>query len=91
MYAGAPPLAMKIRRLEFTGVACGYPQDPAPFADAVHHSCAGVRLRPLILLQQLIPLVKRPVYTGRLPRLEQERLEQHPAFVTPETTVDVHC
>ena len=80
-----------VHGLEFMDVAGVFPQDPDLFTDAIHNTYAGVRLRAWVVLQQLIPIIKRGIDTGRWPRPDQEPLEQHPAFVTPETTVDVHC
>lgn len=77
--------------LEFIDLATSYPQDPDLFTDAIHQTYAGVRLRGWIVLQQLIPLLKRRIDAGRLPRPDQAWLDRHPAFMTLETTADVRC
>lgn len=80
-----------VHGLEFIDVDKWYPRDPDLFTDAIHQTYAGVRIRAWIVLQQLIPILKRRLESGQLPRPDQEWIERHPAFSTPETAVDVHC
>lgn len=77
--------------LEFIDIAKVYPEDPDLFTDPIHQTYAGVRLRAWIVLQQLIPILTRRLDAGQLPRPDQTWLDQHPAFTTAESTVDIHC
>ena len=80
-----------VHGLDFIDVDKLYPRDPDLFTDPIHQTYAGVRLRAWIVLQQLVPILQRRIESGQLPRPDQVWVGQHPAFTTPETTVDVHC
>jgi hypothetical protein len=80
-----------VRGLDFIDVDKLYPRDPDLFTDPIHQTYGGVRLRAWIVFQQLIPILKRRLESGQLPRPDQEQIERHPAFTTPEITIDVHC
>ena len=56
------------RGLAFLDVAARMPQDPDLFVDAVHATDTGERLRAWTVFQQLLPVVRRELDAGRLPR-----------------------
>jgi len=58
------------RGIPFLDVAGGLPQDPDLFVDAVHMTEAGERVKAWVIFQQLAPLVRQEIESGRLPRRE---------------------
>jgi len=62
--------------------AAMYPLDPQLFADAVHMTPAGLRLKAWIDLQLLIPWLEREIDSGHLPRPMQHPQAVHPAFAS---------
>lgn len=56
------------RSVPFLDVASLIPQDPALFIDAIHMTEAGDRLKAWIVFQQLVPLLRRKIGSGELPR-----------------------
>jgi len=64
-----------------------YPLDPMLFADAVHMTSAGRRLKAWIDLQLLIPWIDREIEKRRLPRPMQHPKTVHPAFASTDYTL----
>ncbi len=56
------------RNLPFIDVASVLPQDPDLFVDGIHMTEEGDRVRAWIVFQQLVPLIRREIDAGRLPR-----------------------
>jgi hypothetical protein len=56
------------RRIAFLDVASAIPQDPELFSDAIHMTDPGERVKAWIVFQQLVPLIRRELETGQLPR-----------------------
>ncbi|HTS49562.1 MAG TPA: hypothetical protein VMH05_16530 [Bryobacteraceae bacterium] len=56
------------RGLAFLDVAKQIPEDPNLFADAIHMTEAGDRLKAWIVFQQMAPLLRRKIDNGELPR-----------------------
>src|SRR5262249_27536401 len=69
-----------VRGIPFLDVAGSMPRDPDLFTDAVHATYAGVRLHAWIAAQQLVPILRERVMSGRLPRPSRSDLTRHPAF-----------
>ena len=74
-----------VRGVTFTDVASAMPQDPDLFTDAIHMTDAGERLKAWIIFQQLVPLVRRGIESGQLPRPRATRpLPPPPNFAEHE-------
>jgi hypothetical protein len=56
------------RAIPFLDVAGVVPQDPDLFADAVHMTETGERVKAWVMFQQLAPVVRQEIESGRLPR-----------------------
>ena len=56
------------RGIPFLDVAGVLPQDPDLFVDAVHMTETGERVKAWVIFQQLAPLVRQEIESGRLPR-----------------------
>jgi hypothetical protein len=56
------------RNIPFVDVAALLPQDPNLFTDAIHMTDTGERVKAWIVFQQLAPLIRREIESGRLPR-----------------------
>lgn len=56
------------RGVALVDLASAMPQDPDLFADAIHPTDAGARLLAWIVFQRLVPLVRRQIESGQLPR-----------------------
>jgi hypothetical protein len=56
------------RGIGFLDIARGLPQDTDLYTDAIHMSYPGERVRAWVLFQQLIPIVRQEIESGRLPR-----------------------
>ena len=56
------------RDIPFVDVASLLPQDPSLFSDAIHMTDTGERVKAWIVFQQLAPLIRREIESGRLPR-----------------------
>lgn len=67
-------------RLDFLDVAAVYPLDPNLFDDAIHMNPAGTRLHAWIVFNQLVPVLKRKLAAGELPRAPHPAPLAHPAF-----------
>ncbi len=59
-------------------VAGQMPKHPDLYDDAIHNTQLGIRIRAWINFQTLVPLLKRDIETGRLPRPAQLNYTQHP-------------
>jgi hypothetical protein len=78
------------RGLPFLDVAAEYPQDPGLFLDAIHMNVDGTRLHGWLAFQGLLPLVRRQIHAGRLPRADRFPLASHPGF-GPIRSYTLHC
>ena len=56
------------RGIGFMDVAGGLPQDPDFYTDSIHMTYPGERVRAWVIFQQLLPIVKQEIESGRLPR-----------------------
>ena len=75
------------RRVAFLDVASAIPQDPGLFEDAIHMTEAGDRIRAWIVFQQLVPLIRRQIESGRLPHPHAAGLPPPPSLATSEMPV----
>lgn len=64
-------------------VAGQMPKHPDLYDDAIHNTQLGIRIRAWINFQTLVPLLKRDLETGRLPRPAQLTYAQHP-YIQPQ-------
>lgn len=56
------------RGISFLDVASAIPQDPDLFSDAIHMTDPGERVRAWIVFQQLLPVIRKQIEAGKLPR-----------------------
>ncbi len=52
----------------FFDIAAAIPRDPNLFSDAIHMTDTGERVKAWIAFQQLVPILRREIESGRLPR-----------------------
>ena len=77
-----------VRKIPFLDVASALPQDPNLFVDAIHMNEAGDRLRAWVVFQQLVPLIRSQIESGRLPRNEASiHLPPPPSLAASEMTL----
>ncbi len=75
------------RKLDFLDVAADFPLDPGLFVDGVHMTEDGERLRAWIVFQRLVPILKRMLDAGELPRAPAgARLPPPPSLTASEAT-----
>ena len=55
------------RKIPFLDVASSIPPDPNLFIDAIHMTDTGERVKAWIVFQQLVPLIRSEIKSGRLP------------------------
>lgn len=65
--------------LPFFDIAAAFPRDPALFGDSIHLRQPGLRLQGWIYLQQLVPLIKQRLESGRWPRRRTSPPLRNPA------------
>jgi hypothetical protein len=58
----------RARNIPFVDVASRLPQDPNLFTDAIHMTDTGERLKAWIVFEQLVPVIRPEIESGRLPR-----------------------
>ena len=76
------------RRIPFLDVAATLPQDPDLFSDAIHMTDAGERVKAWIVFQQLLPVIRKQLDAGKLPRTAGSHpLPPPPSLAATETTV----
>ena len=56
------------RGVGFLDVAGGLPADPDFYTDAIHMTQPGEKVRAWVIFQQLVPIVRQEIESGRLPR-----------------------
>jgi hypothetical protein len=78
------------RNIPFVDVATAMPQEPNLFLDAIHMTDTGERVKAWIVFQQLVPLVRRQLESGQLPRPSQAHsLPAFPSLAASE--MPAHC
>lgn len=77
--------------LPFIDLAGVMPFDPDLFADAVHESWSGMRLKAWVVLQQLVPLIEKRLASGAWPKPVPAMDDVHPAFVAKPREIAVDC
>lgn len=79
--------------LPFVEVAEKFPTDPDLFTDPIHETYLGVKLRAWLVLQQIIPIVRKDLADGVLPRPWSKELEVRSAPPFPQNvrTVKIGC
>lgn len=65
-----------------------YPRDPDLCSDAFHDLLPGMRLRAWIIFQRLIPLIRRDLAAGIVPRANADPSGHNPAFAAPIEYLD---
>ncbi|HUZ62794.1 MAG TPA: hypothetical protein VNE18_01930 [Rhodanobacter sp.] len=65
-----------------------YPRDPDLCSDTFHDLPLGMRLRAWIIFQRLIPLIRRDLAAGIVPRANADPSGHNPAFAAPIQELD---
>ena len=65
-----------------------YPRDPALCSDAFHDGALGMRLRAWIIFERLIPLIRKDLSAGVVPRANADPSGHNPAFAAPIEYLD---
>lgn len=79
------------RGLPFLDLAGGIPLDPDLFADAVHETFPGMRLKTWVALQQLVPMIEKRVASGAWPKPAPAMPDVHPAFAAKPRQIELDC
>jgi lysophospholipase L1-like esterase len=66
--------------IHFIDLSGSFPRDPDLFIDAVHFNEKGTRLQAWIVLQGLIPEIRKRIERGELPASDREYLNEHPCI-----------
>jgi hypothetical protein len=79
--------------LPYIQVAEKFPADPDLFIDPIHENYLGVKLRAWLVLQQIIPIIKKDLAGGFLPRPWSKEFEVRSAAPFPQNvrTVKIGC
>jgi hypothetical protein len=73
------------RGVPFVDVASTLPQDPNLFSDAIHMTDTGERVKAWIVFQQLVPVIRKQLESGQLPRAPGwHKLPPAPSMATSE-------
>jgi hypothetical protein len=76
------------REIPFVDVAALLPQDPNLFSDSIHMTDTGERVKAWIVFQQLVPLIRQEIESGRLPRPSvSHNLPPPPSLATSEMSI----
>ncbi|HUB46343.1 MAG TPA: hypothetical protein VMB73_15265 [Acetobacteraceae bacterium] len=65
-----------------------FPRDPALCSDTFHDEVLGMRLRAWIIFQRLIPIIRKDVSAGAVPRANADPAGRNPAFAAPIEYLD---
>ncbi|MFZ5778968.1 MAG: SGNH/GDSL hydrolase family protein [Pseudomonadota bacterium] len=77
--------------LPFIDVDGVMPFDADLYADAVHETYPGMRLKAWVFVQQLIPVIEQRLASGAWPRAVPAMADTHPAFAAKPREMDVDC
>jgi hypothetical protein len=73
------------RGVPFVDIASTMPQDPNLFSDAIHMTDTGERVKAWIVFQQLVPVIRKQLESGQLPRAAgSHQLPPAPSMATSE-------
>ena len=75
----------------FIDVVGRMPFDQNLFADAVHNTYPGERLRAWVVLQQLVPIIEKRLASGAWPKPVPVMGDTHPAFAAKPRQITVDC
>lgn len=81
----------KERGIDFIDVAGKMPFDPDLYADGVHTTYPGTRMKGWVILQQLVPLIEARLKSGAWPRTLPATDEVPTVFKTPPRRIEVNC
>jgi hypothetical protein len=67
-------------QIDFIDVSYFFPRDPNLFIDTIHFSEDGTRLQAWIVFQALLPIIRKRIESGNLPRPDHEYITEHPCI-----------
>jgi len=67
-------------QIDFIDVSYFFPRDHDLFIDAVHFTEDGTRLQAWIVFQSLLPIIRKRIESGNLPRPDREYIIEHPCI-----------
>lgn len=77
--------------IDFIDVAGKMPFDPDLYADGVHTTYPGTRMKGWVILQQLVPLIEARLASGAWPKTPPAMDDVPPVFKTPPRRIEVNC
>jgi hypothetical protein len=77
--------------LPFFDMAGRMPFDPDLFADALHETWHGMRLKAWVVLQELVPIIEQRLASGAWPKPVSAMGDTHPAFAAKPREIAVNC
>lgn len=77
--------------LPFIDIAHTMPFDPDLFADAIHNTYPGIRMKAWVVFQQLVPIIEKHLATGIWPKPAPVMGDSHPAFAVPPRQIKFDC
>jgi hypothetical protein len=66
--------------IDFIDVSYFFPRDSDLFIDTVHFTEDGMRIQAWITFQGLLPIIRKSIESGKLPRPDQEYIMEHPCI-----------
>jgi hypothetical protein len=75
------------RSIPFVDIAGQMPQDPNLFSDAIHMTDTGERVKAWIVFQQLVPVIRKALESGQLPRPAGTHLPPAPSLAISEMSL----
>ena len=79
------------RGIDFIDVAGTMPFDPDLYADGVHTTYPGTRMKGWVILQQLVPLIEARLKSGTWPKPQPAMDSAPPWLKTPPRRIEVNC
>lgn len=67
-------------QIDFIDVSHFFPRDSDLFIDTVHFTEDGTRLQAWIVFQSLLPIIRKRIESGTLPRPDREYITEHPCI-----------
>ena len=77
--------------MPFIDVDGRMPFDPDLYADAVHETYPGMRLKAWVVVQQLIPVIEQRLASGAWPKPVPPMGDVHPAFAAKPRQLAIDC
>jgi hypothetical protein len=81
----------EVHGLPFIDLAGKMPFDPDLYADGVHTTYPGTRMKGWVILQQLVPLIEARLASGAWPKPQPAMDATPPVLKTPPRRIEFTC